>query len=83
MSPRTLRLRVLELPVPDSAERARILDHTMRNGAAWETSSTQLLNTFLHVVKSKNHYRAKRLGTKAVKKQEILDNVGNLLGEEQ
>ena len=83
----TVRRRSLEIPDaiihPDVDLRAKKLRHVLANGAAWELSSGQCLDAFLAVVKSKNAYKAKRLGTNAVKKQELLDNPSAVLSEEQ
>ena len=47
----------------------------MRSGDAYDL--------FLCAVKTSKHYNAKRLGTTAVKKQELLDNIGDHLSSEQ
>lgn len=38
---------------------------------------------FLCTAKTKKHYKAKRLGTRAVKEPELLDSVGDRLSDAQ
>ena len=83
MPVRTLQQRAFENPQPDSQRRARILRHVLAHGAAWEMSSGKSIDVFINLVKSKKHFKQKRLGTRAVKKEELLQDVGDKLNEEQ
>ena len=75
-----MRLRALEIQHPDVEHRAKILRHVLLHGAAWEMSSGKTMDLFIAAAKK---YKAKRLGTKAVKEKELLEDVGEHLTEEQ
>ena len=57
--------------------RRTILESTLRNGAAWEVSSIELLAKV-----SKKKFTKKRMGNKAAKAHERLECAGDLLDEE-
>ena len=61
-------------------QRRSILERTLRNGAAWETPTSEII---AKVVKSsQKKYLKARLGTKAIKNYERLENVGDELDDE-
>ena len=59
--------------------RRGILERTLRDGAAWETPTVELLAA---AVKTKKKFIKKRMGNKAAKAHERLECVGDLLDED-
>ena len=74
---------VRDVTMPKSSSpnsRMTILRNVLRDGAAWETPTTELI---AKISKSqKNKFQKARLGTKAAKNYEKLECVGDLLDEE-
>jgi hypothetical protein len=60
--------------------RRAILERTLRNGAAWETPSIELLAAVSKA--SKKKFMKKRMGNKAAKAHERLECAGDLLDDE-
>ena len=60
--------------------RRSILEHTLRNGAAWETPTTEFLTRIARNPKKK--FAKTRIGSKAAKQAERLDAGGNVLDTE-
>ena len=58
-------------------ERRKILQRTLRNGAAWEEATTEIIAKISK--SSKKKYLKARLGTKAAKQHERLENVADEL----
>lgn len=64
-------------PCSSANAQRTILERTLRDGAACETSTVELLAQVSKAAKKK--YRKARLGTKAAKQYERLENVGDEL----
>ena len=60
--------------------RRAILQRTLRDGAAWEMPTVEVIAKMSKT--SKNKYLKKRIGTKAAKQYEKLENVSDLLDSE-
>ena len=61
--------------------RRTTLRKVLRDGAAWETPTAEMIAKISK--SSKNKFQKARLGTKAAKNYEKLENVGDLLDEEE
>ena len=67
---------------PDVAERERVLHETLTEGARWETPVTEMIAALQR--KKPNKFVKKRVGCRAAKKAEALDNLGDArTGEQQ
>ena len=66
----------------DVSRRESVLRNALLDGAAWEPSSAACLEQFVAAV-GKKKFRAKRIGARACKQHELLENPGANLSEAQ
>ena len=70
---RIMRLRTCELRRSPN-QRMQILEHVLRNGAAWENNGATGMEQLISLVRTKKQFENKRLGAKAANAQEALSN---------
>ena len=78
---RAMQTRRSCMPSRDLREREKVLHRTLVDGAAWEMDPATSLILFTNAVYT--GFKQKRLGARAVKQHELLDNPGETLTDEQ